>query len=55
MTNGPRGASTASRCPTLGLGERHAAYLIEWRSVRHSELKRARLRGTMTDRAVYVL
>jgi hypothetical protein len=39
----------------LGLGERQAAYLLEWRSVRRGELQREHRRGTMTDRGVYVL
>ena len=39
----------------LSLGERHAAYLLEWRSAQHGELKRGQRRGTMTDRGVYVL
>ncbi len=39
----------------LGLGEHHAGYLLEWRSVRQGELKRDCRRGTMTDRGVYVL
>lgn len=39
----------------LGLDERNAAYLLEWRSVRRGELRRGRRRGTMTDRGVYVL
>lgn len=38
-----------------GLGERYAAYLLEWRSVRYGELSRDRRRTTMTDRGVYVL
>jgi hypothetical protein len=40
---------------SLGLGEHHAAYLLEWRSVRRAELRRDRRRGTMTDRGVYIL
>jgi hypothetical protein len=39
----------------LGLGEHHAAYLLEWRNVRQGELRRDRRRATMTDRGVYVL
>jgi len=39
----------------LGLGEHHAAYLLEWRSVRQGELRRDRRRATMTDRGVYIL
>ena len=39
----------------LGLGEHHAAYLLEWCSVRHGELKRDRRQATMTDRGIYVL
>jgi hypothetical protein len=41
--------------PDLGLGPRHAAYLLEWRSVRRAELSRDRRRGTMTDLGVYAL
>lgn len=39
----------------LGIGERQAAALLEWRSVRSAELTRARRRATMTDRGVYIL
>jgi hypothetical protein len=39
----------------IGLGDHHAAYLLEWRSVRHGELKRDRRRATMTDRGVYIV
>lgn len=39
----------------IGLGERQAIALLEWRSVRSGGLKRARRRATMTDRGVYVL
>jgi len=39
----------------LGLGEHHAAYMLEWRSVRRAELLRGRRVGTMTERGVLVL
>lgn len=39
----------------IGLGDHHAAYLLEWRSVQHGELKREQRRATMTDRGVYIL
>jgi hypothetical protein len=39
----------------LGLGERQAAALLEWRSVRSAGLSREQRRATMTDRGVYIL
>jgi hypothetical protein len=39
----------------IGLGEHYAAYLLEWRSIHYSELRRDRRCATMTDRGVYIL
>jgi hypothetical protein len=39
----------------LGLGDRQAVRLLEWRSVHHKQLPRSRRRATMTERGVYIV